>query len=72
MKILLNNNFLLSMVFILNLATISLSQHNDDFSYRPYPVILVHGFRSAPGESWGLHKYKSKKNVRIRIHRIEG
>ena len=58
---------LLVLVSIFICLKVPLAQQSieNDFSYRPYPVILVHGFGSAPGESWGAVTKKDKNQDEI-------
>jgi len=58
-KIYLKVLFVLINIFISLNASFAQQNIENDFSYRPYPVILVHGFRSAPGETWGTVTEKS-------------
>jgi len=58
-KIYLKVLFVLINIFISSNASFAHQNIENDFSYRPYPVILVHGFRSAPGETWGTVTEKS-------------
>ena len=45
------------LAFVL-LTSVVFSQHADNYSYHPYPIVLVHGFSQIPVEPFGLPTYK--------------
>ncbi len=51
--------------FLISLFILDLFAQEDDFAYRPYPLILVHGFSSSPEGTWGAQTEKEKEEDQL-------
>ena len=58
-------NYLKLILFLSILIINHVKAQVDDFAYRPYPIILVHGFSSSPEGTWGAQTKKEKDEDKI-------
>jgi hypothetical protein len=43
-------------------SVFAIANVNDDYFYRPYPILLVHGFNSDSKETWNVSSYKKNSD----------
>jgi hypothetical protein len=51
-----------SSIWALILSVISQGSVENDYYYRPYPVLIVHGFNADNKETWNVTTNKNKKS----------
>lgn len=65
------NKALLILIGILN-SGVAFSDVTEDFYYRPYPVLFVHGFNAINRGTWGIETRKSSATIKRISTKITG